>query len=559
MADITRMMEALRNADAAGDTAAATRLAAMVRDAQQGPEAPLPETAAQGPMSWRDVPRQALKNIPDSAGQFASSLVEPILHPINTAKAVYQAGSGALRKLAGAEPNEDTAVADAVGKFFSDRYGGMENFKKTIATDPVGFAADVSTVLTGGGALAAKVPGMIGQTGKAVSAVGRAIDPLAGAAKAVGAVGKRVVEPIVSSVIGNMTTNTGAESIRQAARAGYSGGWRGQTFLDNMRGNVSAEKLVDDAHAALETMRRERQAAYKSGAASFKADKTVLDFAPIEKAYENLRTSIVVQGEFPTKSTSTGAFQRPEHLSVGKQAANKLEEIRSILDEWGGDPSIHTVEGLDALKKRIDDLRPPATERGQADRIVTSMRNAVKNEIVKQAPEYAKVMKDYETASDALSQIERSLSLGQRATADTAIRKLQSVMRNNVSSNYGKRSELVNQLEGAGGVDILPAVSGQALSSLTPRGFAGQAAGTGVIGGGFFNPAIWASAPLMSPRVMGETAYYAGKGVRAANLAEALLGNAGITTRGIGVGVFQSGRIEDENKKRLATALRSGG
>jgi hypothetical protein len=61
----------------------------------------------------------------------------------------------------------------------------------------------------------------------------------------------------------------------------------------------------------------------------------------------------------------------------------------------------------------------------------------------------------------------------------------------------------------AGGTDILPAVSGQALNSWTPRGLAGAAAvPTAVFAGG---PAGAALLGAGIPRLMGEGAYYSGK------------------------------------------------
>jgi len=43
------------------------------------------------------------------------------------------------------------ALGKGVYKMVSDRYGGWENIKKTVSEDPVGFASDVSAILTGGG------------------------------------------------------------------------------------------------------------------------------------------------------------------------------------------------------------------------------------------------------------------------------------------------------------------------------------------------------------------------------------------------------------------------
>ena len=118
-------------------------------------------------------------------------------------------------------------------------------------------------------------------------------------------------------------------------------------------------------------------------------------------------------------------------------------------------------------------------------------------------------MKDYAEASDLIHEIKMTLSHNPKASVDTQMRKLQSLTRNNVNTNYGNRLDLVNQMTEAGGTDILPAVSGQALNSWTPRGLAGAAAvPTAVFAGG---PAGVAMLGAGMPRLMGEGAYYSGK------------------------------------------------
>ncbi len=138
--------------------------------------------------SWSSIPGEALSNVPASAGRFARDVAQPFIHPIETARNLKNIGQGVTEKLGITSGTEHTKYADAVGKFFADRYGGMENFKKTLATDPVGFAGDLSTVLTGGGGVAARAPGMVGRVGEVAGAAGRAVEPLSAAGRAAGAV-----------------------------------------------------------------------------------------------------------------------------------------------------------------------------------------------------------------------------------------------------------------------------------------------------------------------------------------------------------------------------------
>jgi hypothetical protein len=59
---------------------------------------------------------------------------------------------------------------------YKDRYGNYEAITRTFAEDPVGAAADLSTLLSGGGAVASKLGAV--ETGAAMSRMGAAINPM---------------------------------------------------------------------------------------------------------------------------------------------------------------------------------------------------------------------------------------------------------------------------------------------------------------------------------------------------------------------------------------------
>ena len=108
--------------------------------------------------------------------------------------------------------SESQKVANAVGGFYGDRYGSMEGFKRALATDPAGIAADAATALTGAGALTSKVPGLVG-VGEGMFKAGQAVDPLLQSYKAakvaIPAVGRGV-----ANIIGGIGTHTGGESLK---------------------------------------------------------------------------------------------------------------------------------------------------------------------------------------------------------------------------------------------------------------------------------------------------------------------------------------------------------
>ena len=168
---------------------------------------------------------------------------------------------------------------------------------------------------------------------------------------------------------------------------------------------------------------------------------------------------------------------------------------------------------MDALKQSIGDiLESIPFEQKAARSAVGDVYAKIKNTISKQAPTYEKVMRAYAAASENIREIERALSLGKKASVDTAMRKLQSLMRDNVNTNYGQRGRLAKQLEEAGGKDFMPALAGQALQSFTPRGI--QQGVSSLTGLGAFSvgglPAALGTAAASSPRLAGEVAYLSG-------------------------------------------------
>jgi len=522
--DIARLEQALINADKAGDADAARVFAAEIRK-MRGQQAQ--SQGNQSSLEWSDVPAKALSNIPRSAGEFAGNIWNAVSSPVETGKALTNVFVGGVQNvlpewMQAASAEDQRKMASSVGKFFTDRYGSMEGLKQTIANDPVGLLADASTVLSGGGALAAKLPGMAGKIGGAVSTAGKAIDPLSLAMKAAKPVAK-VGGNIAAHTIGGIGTHTGGQSIKSAAKAGYMGGQHADDFINNLRGNVPSEEVVSDAKRALSAIAKERGSAYRSGMTKVASDPTVLDFSLIEKAVRD--------------SVKMGTFKGK---SISRSTTGTLKNIMDIVDDWktSNPAEFHTPEGLDALKKAIGDIRDSTEFSTPSRAVADNVYNAVKNQIVKQAPEYGKVMKGYEAATKQVRELEKGLSLGKKASTDTALRKLQSVMRNNANTNYGNRVKMAETLEKAGAGTLMDQLAGQSLSSWTPRGLGPLQAGTTAVAGFGLNPAIFAMLPFQSPRLMGEAAYYAGKAAKPAMA-------AGRVASRVAPSAFQAGRIED--------------
>ena len=472
------------------------------------PFAPQPKAVEFDPFapkkrSWMDVAGESFTNIPRSAAALATGAFEAITDPLQTARGMGQMIVGGTEKLMG-EPYFESDRAKAVrmqgrealsaaGDYLKNRAGSEEAIKNTLATDPVGAAADLSLLLTGGGGLAARTP-MLSRAAPVLKKAASMTDPINLAGKAIGKT-YDLTGGLVKSGLG-MKTGVGTEAIEQAVQSGRQGN---TTFLENMRGDVPMTNVLDDAQANLAQMNLNKQKDYRSGMVNIKNDKSILDFKGIDQSLQNAQSKVSYKGKI-----------------IDKIAVETVEKMRAKIDDWkNSDPAeYHTPEGLDNLKQSLwEDFGKLGKDEKLAYSAGKQIYDSVKTEISKQAPTYAKVMKEYSDASELTKEIERALSLGQNASADTAMRKLQSLMRNNVNTNYGQRLNLAQQLESAGGRDLMPALAGQALSSKLPRGL--QSATnipSALLAYGAGGPAL-ATLDLLasSPKLAGEASYKYGQ------------------------------------------------
>lgn len=400
------------------------------------------------------------------------------------------------------------AAKQLIEKYKAD-YGSWDAVKQKINDHPEEIAMDLSLLMGGTGALAkgATTAGLVDASKVASLANKVAVNtnPVMIAGKTAGAVlkapeiiGKNIVAPILGK-----TTGAGTESIRRAASAGAEGGQAEQALIDNMRGKVGAEDTLQTAKQAHSNMYGENSAQYKADLAPVFADKTVLDFKPIRAAMDDIDKA----GEY-------------KGVSINTKTGGIKSEIKQVIDEWEALPpdEYHTVEGLDSLKKSLGEVRD-ATEPRTPQRIIADKAyNAVKAQIEKQAPAYSDAMKRYGKEAALNKEIGKALSLGDKASQDTAIRKLQSVMRNDANTNWGHRVSLADKLTAHGAPNLMEELAGQSLSAPMPRGIAGgvlpaSLTGASLAGGAGLIPA--AGALLTgSPRVVGELALKAGQAKR---------------------------------------------
>jgi len=464
--------------------------------------------------SVEPIPFSTMKMLANAPGSFKKNvidgLVEAISSPVQTARGIADVAAGGFynampaavqRGINAIEVNpaaQQRAIqtANVVGQELVKPYSSTQGFKQTVQEDPFRILSDVSMLAGGAGAglKAANIGAKTAQAGNILTKASDVLNPVTQAIAATKAVGKGA-ETIGKGYLA-AKSGVGMEPINQAIKAGAEGN---QTFLENMRDKVPSLQVLDDAKANLAQMNADKMKDYRSGMVNIKNDKTVLDFTGIDNALKNAESMAYYKGKVKDPT-----------------AADVLQNMKAEVENWkNSNPAeYHTPEAMDALKQTLwQYFGKLGKEEKTAYAAGKQVYDSVKSEIGKQAPTYAQVMKGYSESSDLINEIERTLSLGDKASSDTAMRKLQSLMRNNVNTNYGRRISLAQELSNAGGIDLMPALAGQAMNSLTPRGLQSVSnVPTAYLAYGAGGPALAVADVLSSsPRVVGETAYKYGQ------------------------------------------------
>ena len=383
------------------------------------------------------------------------------------------------------------AAAPTLSKFGEAVASGGMSTGARIAPGLLSRVADTGIRMAGGATAGGVSAGLVDPESAGTGAiVGGALPLVAPAAKAVGSGIRRGL---------GVTTGVGDEAISQAYQAGKAGGNQARQFTAAMRGESSIDDALTMAKQNIASMGVQKQQAYRAGMANIKADKSVLSFDGIDDALKSARSMAMFKGQ----------AKNPKTAQLVQQVSDEVAAWKAL------DPTeYHTPEGLDALKQRIGGiLESIPIEEKTARSAVGNIYSSIKGEINKQAPEYARVMKDYSEATELVREIEKTLSVGQKSMPDTAVRKLQSLMRNNVNTSYGYRDQLAQKMMEQGGNNLLPTLAGQSLSDWAPRGIQRATAGTGTgllaITGNI--PAAVGMAGISSPRLAGEASYGAGR------------------------------------------------
>jgi len=463
--------------------------------------------------TWTDVATEGFGNLGSSLYGVAEDIFTAVTNPVETGKAILNLASGAMQKVLPKsvikrldfDPNNEQ-LATQVYEFYANKYGSEKEIKRALAEDPASVLADLSTFLTGAGGIVAgtgklakmsKLPGAQKaiDVGKRTMTAGTKTDPIS--LTTAGTLGALNLAGRTAEQVAGLASGVGTAPLEEARMVGQSSPYgkpkseQQKTFEANIKGDADFGDILNTAKDALGQMRRVAGENYRRDKERISTDKTELSFDDIDMAVKN--------------AEKFGGFKGQ---TINQKAKSTLDDMKEYINNWKKlDPAeFHTPEGMDKLKQALQSFEENIPmENRQAKAVASSIRNSVKNTVAKQAPMYERMMRNYEETQKLVKEIEKALSLGNRNQAETGIRKLQSVMRNDVNTGYGTRTDYVRKLEEAGGKDIMPAVAGQTLSTPAPRGIT-RASAVPLGAGGYALggiPGAVASTALSSPRVVG--------------------------------------------------------
>ena len=456
---------------------------------------------------------QALSNVDESSKQLFNDIITPLLSPVQTAKDMYSLGKSVVSLIPGIEGDDSTARA--VGNFFKDRYGSLESIKQTFATDPVGMLSDVSVIFTGGSML----PGKVGKISKIASIA----DPVNVATQAVKGTSKLAGLGIKPSL--GLVTGAGGEAITKAIQAGKDAGPAGLIpnpvksiknkklqsvsnsqknidFRNAMDGTEEISSIVTSVNKTFSDMKKLKNDNFTKDLAKLNLSNKKIDFSKIQNQILELGAS----KEFAGAS------------SLSKESLKAYDDILNVVKEFESNPALHNAQGMHMLKMQIKDMYPSSVDapRGAKNLNIDAVK-IFDNAINDVSTGYKDVNKNFAIATSLEKELEDALSVGNKAKASTTLKKLQSLMKSNTTSNLGSRLQVFEKIEKLNEGNILEKVAGQALKSPVPTGIYAAGAGTAGLTGaalasqGIINPAIIGGLLATSPRLVGNVANTLGK------------------------------------------------
>lgn len=209
------------------------------------------------PLPWGQALLEGFSNFPSSFVENIKSLIQPLLHPIETAKGLGTLGAGIVEKTVIPGQQKHEPSVDILLEHLEGRYGSVENLKKTIAKDPVGVLVDIGSVVYPAGKAvqitgkAAQLPS-VARAGATIAKAGLAAEPINIAARTAAAplrIGLKVFKQVPSKLYQSAVKFS--TSLKPAERAKLTLTGLEEWITPTRKGILKAEKIINELNSEI--------------------------------------------------------------------------------------------------------------------------------------------------------------------------------------------------------------------------------------------------------------------------------------------------------------------
>lgn len=493
--------------------------------------------------------REGVSNLPSSTWGVVKSTASA-LAPWNlkeTAQGIKELGAGVVSKAKGAvglETNEDDQrVINAILDDYATRYGSKQGFLRAVAKDPASILMDASALLTGGSSAAAGATSKVAKGAAAAGDVARAerltgvsrglekardvanlIDPIQLALKTakVPLAGARIPDavPLVGGkrtpslmgagrMIGSQASGVPQRILQEVNDIARNGTPEQRKVLADMqREGADHTQVVRYAEEGLKGARDARQAAYQ---ADMRNRPAPVNFAEPGRKIQDLRNQMTLQLQNGTIPVSQDALDFLDTADVRLQA---------IASEPINSPA-RSVIGADKFKQSIADLGESVRGNAQAYRVAQELRQSIWDAISRADPQYARIMGEYEDASNIIDTM-KGMGVGRQNISD------ETVLKRLLKATSPAQQKVIDEMA-QHSPNLRPAIAGAATSKFQPSG--ARAIGLGSLGWMFGSwPHVLAAAAAASPQLQGKIQRWAGSAERMASAAAPVASRAAVAS-----------------------------
>ena len=439
------------------------------------------------------------ETIKKSGTQFFKDLYQVVRHPIETVKSIGALGHSIINLIRpGEQGNEE--LSKMVGQYFVDRYGGIENIKKTFRTDPVGFAADLS-IMPKMAQTSGKVAKIVNATKKAVQISGKAIDPIVLTLKTAAAAKNFIVKPVLGVTADAITGIKPGLNTLRAYEAGKKGGNTQEAWKAGRGGTLESLPLIGS-----------RLADSKWVSENFGLKQNTTGFT--NKLLDDLEELKIVNRAKWQKSKE---FLNLKNIKISKQEITKIlknaEKNGKFKGVWRNKADEKMFKTLIDIKDEVFSANIRKNDKKSAA-LIENVKNGVKNNLNNKTGNYNKLSLAFEEIAKVEKMADEIIGL---KNPENIINNIKKILKTNNSKktllkNLNPESTInINALEA--GMRMAP-TTGNIVSSIAKGGATGLALQSAGLG-----PTISSMGTLMplitGPRAIGGLANTLGRGRRA--------------------------------------------